>query len=140
MSLPYLLAEPQLQSPFDAYSEGMSRMTTTGASVLIDIPALDHSVAMWRQFTQWLGGMWIIILALAVLPRLWVGGRQLMEYTAGALVIGIASVARISTSAFDAIAASATTLGRFSSRERTGAGSPRALRLRYRRPRQRRED
>ena len=54
-------------------------MTTTGASVLTDIEALSHSVAMWRQFSQWLGGMGIIVLALAILPRLRVGGRQLME-------------------------------------------------------------
>ena len=54
-------------------------MTTTGASVLTDVPALEHSVAMWRQFSQWLGGMGIIVLALAVLPRLRVGGRQLFE-------------------------------------------------------------
>ena len=82
VSLPYLFAEPQLRHPVDAYFEAMSGMTTTGASVLTDIPALDHSVAMWRQLSQWLGGMGIIVLALAVLPRLRVGGRQLMEYEA----------------------------------------------------------
>lgn len=79
VSLPYLLGEPQLRSPIDAYFEAMSGMTTTGASVLTDIPALDRSVAMWRQFSQWIGGMGIIVLALAVLPRLRVGGRQLLE-------------------------------------------------------------
>ena len=57
----------------------MSGFTTTGASILTDIPALDQSLLMWRQFTQWLGGMGIIVLALAVLPRLRVGGRQLLE-------------------------------------------------------------
>jgi trk system potassium uptake protein TrkH len=80
VSLPYQLADlPQLERPLDAYFEAMSGMTTTGASVLTDIEALDRSVAMWRQQTQWLGGMGIIVLALAVLPRLRVGGRQLME-------------------------------------------------------------
>jgi trk system potassium uptake protein len=79
MSLPYLFVEPQLRNPFDAYFEAMSGMTTTGSSMLTDIPALSHSIAMWRQFTAWLGGMGIIVLALAVLPRLRVGGRQLME-------------------------------------------------------------
>jgi trk system potassium uptake protein len=82
VSLPYLFAEPQLRSPIDAYFEAMSGMTTTGATVLTDIPALDHSIMMWRQFSQWLGGMGIIVLALAVLPRLRVGGRQLMEFEA----------------------------------------------------------
>jgi trk system potassium uptake protein TrkH len=79
VSIPYVLAEPQLRRPVDAYFEAMSGMTTTGASVLTDIPALDRSVAIWRQFSQWLGGMGIIVLALAVLPRLRVGGRQLLE-------------------------------------------------------------
>jgi trk system potassium uptake protein TrkH len=79
VSIPYVLAEPQLRHPVDAYFEAMSGMTTTGSSVLADIPALDRSVAIWRQFSQWLGGMGIIVLALAVLPRLRVGGRQLLE-------------------------------------------------------------
>jgi trk system potassium uptake protein len=57
----------------------MSGMTTTGASILTDVGELDRSLAMWRQFSQWLGGMGIIVLALAVLPRLRVGGRQLFE-------------------------------------------------------------
>jgi trk system potassium uptake protein TrkH len=80
VSLPYLLSGvEQISRPVDAYFEAMSGMTTTGASVLIDIPGLDRSLLMWRQFSQWLGGMGIIVLALAVLPRLRVGGRQLLE-------------------------------------------------------------
>jgi trk system potassium uptake protein TrkH len=79
-ALPFLLAdEPQLDRLVDALFESMSGFTTTGSSVLTDIGALDRSIAMWRQFTQWLGGMGIIVLALAVLPRLRVGGRQLFE-------------------------------------------------------------
>ncbi|MFO7571823.1 MAG: TrkH family potassium uptake protein [Gaiellaceae bacterium] len=79
-AVPYLLSgNPDLDRPVDALFESMSGFTTTGASVVTDIPALDRSLAMWRQFTQWLGGMGIIVLALAVLPRLRVGGRQLME-------------------------------------------------------------
>jgi trk system potassium uptake protein TrkH len=81
-ALPYLLSgDPQLDRPVDAYFEAMSGFTTTGASILTDIPALDQSMLMWRQFTQWLGGMGIIVLALAVLPRLRVGGRQLRRST-----------------------------------------------------------
>jgi trk/ktr system potassium uptake protein len=79
-SLPYLLVGgEQLDHPIDAYLEGMSAATTTGASVVTDFDELSRSLAMWRQFTQWLGGMGIIILAVAVLPRLRVGGRQMME-------------------------------------------------------------
>jgi trk system potassium uptake protein TrkH len=79
-AVPYVLSgEPGLDRPVDALFESMSGFTTTGASVVTDLPSLDRSLAMWRQFTQWLGGMGIIVLALAVLPRLRVGGRQLME-------------------------------------------------------------
>jgi trk system potassium uptake protein len=80
-ALPYLLSgEDQLASPVDAYFEGMSGFTTTGATILTDLEALPNSLLMWRQLTQWLGGMGIIVLALAVLPRLRVGGRQLLEH------------------------------------------------------------
>lgn len=79
-ALPYLFAdEPQLANPVNAYFEAMSGFTATGATALTNIDALDHSVAMWRQFTQWLGGMGIIVLAVAILPRLRVGGRQLFQ-------------------------------------------------------------
>jgi trk system potassium uptake protein TrkH len=78
--LPYLLSgEEQLSAPVDAFFEAMSGFTTTGASVLTDIESVPRSLLMWRQFTQWLGGMGIVVLALAVLPRLRIGGRQLFE-------------------------------------------------------------
>ena len=80
IALPYMLAEPQLRNPLDAFFEAMSGMTTTGASVLTDIPALDQTMLLYRGFSQWLGGMGIVVLGLAVLPRLRVGGgRQLVE-------------------------------------------------------------
>jgi len=79
-ALPYVLANgEQLANPLDAYFEGMSGVTTTGASVATDLTEINRSLGMWRQFTQWLGGMGFIVLAIAVLPRLRVGGRQLME-------------------------------------------------------------
>jgi trk system potassium uptake protein len=80
-ALPYLLSgEDQISSPINAYFEAMSGFTTTGATVLVDVEALPNSLLMWRQLTQWLGGMGIIVLALAILPRLRVGGRQLLEH------------------------------------------------------------
>jgi trk system potassium uptake protein TrkH len=100
VSIPYLLSgDDQISHPVDAYFESMSGMTTTGASVLTDIPAVTRSLLMWRQFSQWLGGMGIIVLALAVLPRLRVGGRQLMESEAPgpeveALAVSIRATAR----------------------------------------------
>jgi trk system potassium uptake protein TrkH len=79
-ALPYVLAEvPGLASPLDAYFEGISGFTATGATVLPEVETLDRSVLLWRQLTQWLGGMGIIILAVAVLPKLRVGGRQLLQ-------------------------------------------------------------
>ena len=79
-SIPYLFeGGDQLSNPLDAYFEGMSGFTTTGASVVTDFDDINRSLGIWRQFTQWLGGMGIIVLAIAVLPRLRVGGRQMME-------------------------------------------------------------
>jgi trk system potassium uptake protein len=79
IAVSYMLGEPQLRHPIDAYFEAMSGMTTTGASVITDYQALDQTTALWRAFSQWLGGMGIVVLGLAVLPRLRVGGRQLLE-------------------------------------------------------------
>ena len=80
VSLPYVFSgQEQFANPLDAYFEAMSGMTTTGATILTDVDALPRGLAMWRQLSQWLGGMGIIVLALAVLPRLRVGGRQLLE-------------------------------------------------------------
>ena len=77
---PYLfLGGDQLGHPVDAYFEGMSGFTTTGATVLTDYDAVSKSLLMWRQFTQWIGGIGVVVLAIAVLPRLRVGGRQLLE-------------------------------------------------------------
>jgi trk system potassium uptake protein len=79
-ALPYVFAGGDaLGHPIDAYFEGMSGFTTTGATVVTDPGVLSSSMAMWRQFTQWIGGIGIIVLAIAVLPRLRVGGRQLLE-------------------------------------------------------------
>jgi trk system potassium uptake protein TrkH len=80
-SLPYLLSEPQLSNPIDAFFESMSGFSTTGATVLTDVDGLTRSMAMWRQFTAWLGGLGIIVLFLAVLPRLNVAGRQALFRT-----------------------------------------------------------
>ncbi len=79
-AVPFLLTgEPQLSRPVDAYFESVSGFTATGATVLTDIEALGHGMLFWRQFSHWLGGMGIIVLAVAVLPRLRIGGRQLLQ-------------------------------------------------------------
>ncbi len=63
----------------DAYFEAMSGFTTTGATVLAHVEGLPKALLLWRAFTQWLGGMGIIVLAVALLPKLRVGGSQLMD-------------------------------------------------------------
>lgn len=80
-SLPYLLSVAELSNPVDALFESMSGFSTTGASVLTDIPGLPRSMAMWRQFTCWIGGLGIIVLFLAVLPSLNIAGRQALFRT-----------------------------------------------------------
>ena len=62
-----------------ALFEALSGMTTTGATVFTDIEALPHGILFWRSMTHWLGGMGIIVLAVAVLPYLGVGGMQLFK-------------------------------------------------------------
>ena len=63
----------------DAFFETISGFTTTGASVLNDIEAMPHGLLFWRSMTHWLGGMGIIVLSLAILPLLGVGGAQLFD-------------------------------------------------------------
>ncbi|GAI00553.1 unnamed protein product, partial [marine sediment metagenome] len=57
----------------------MSGFTTTGATILEEIEELPKSVLLWRSLTQWLGGMGVIALFIAILPKLAVGGSQLFE-------------------------------------------------------------
>ncbi len=61
----------------DAFFETISGFTTTGATILEDIEAVPGGVLLWRSMTQWMGGMGIIVLSLAILPVLGVGGMQL---------------------------------------------------------------
>lgn len=77
-TLPLLLHLPGL-SFTDAYFEAMSGLTTTGATVLSGLDALPASINFWRCLLQWLGGMGILVLAVAILPLLGVGGTQLFR-------------------------------------------------------------
>ena len=76
-SLPFLLAETPNMTFTDSVFESLSGLTTTGATVLTGIDQLPHSILYYRQQLQWLGGMGIIVLAVAILPMLGVGGMQL---------------------------------------------------------------
>ena len=75
-TLPYIFTE-SISSFTDAFFETMSGYTTTGASILNDIEAVPKGVLFWRSLTHWIGGMGIIVLAIAILPLLGIGGMQL---------------------------------------------------------------
>ena len=63
----------------DAYFEAMSGLTTTGATVLSNLDTLPPSINLWRGMMVWLGGMGLIVLAVAILPLLGIGGRQMFK-------------------------------------------------------------
>lgn len=75
-TLPYLLTE-SIPSFTDAFFETMSGFTTTGATILNDIEIVPEGILFWRSLTHWIGGMGIIVLAVAILPLLGIGGMQL---------------------------------------------------------------
>lgn len=77
-SLPYLISG-SIPSVSGAFFEAMSGLTTTGSSVVTDIDALPRGIVVWRSQTQWMGGMGIIVLSVAILPLLGVGGMQLLQ-------------------------------------------------------------
>lgn len=74
--LPYLFSQVISSFP-DAFFETMSGFTTTGLTVLKDLEHLPHATLFWRSLTQWLGGLGIIMLFLAILPSLGIEGRDL---------------------------------------------------------------
>ncbi len=76
-ALPFLFADQPEMSFTDAFFESTSGLTTTGATVLTGIDHLPWSIQFYRQELQWLGGMGIIVLAVAILPMLGIGGMQL---------------------------------------------------------------
>lgn len=77
-SLPFLLSN-SIPVFHDAFFETMSGFTTTGASILNDIEALPHGILFWRSLIQWLGGMGIVVLTLAILPSFGIGGMSLFS-------------------------------------------------------------
>mgnify|MGYP001144200614 CR=1 FL=1 len=78
--LPYVLADvDDIRHVADAFFEAMSGFSTTGATVITGLDQASASILFWRAMTQWLGGMGIIVLSLAILPFLGVGGMQLFE-------------------------------------------------------------
>lgn len=75
-TLPYILSG-EIPDLTNAFFETMSGMTTTGASILNDIEAVSPGILFWRSMTQWIGGMGIIVLTVAIFPILGIGGIEL---------------------------------------------------------------
>ena len=76
-AVPFLLLDDPSMTVADAVFEAVSGLTTTGATVITGIDSLPRSLLFYRQMLQWLGGMGIIVLAVAILPVLGIGGLQL---------------------------------------------------------------
>ena len=83
--LPFIFTNT-VSSVTDALFETMSGYTATGATIMDDIESLPKSIILWRSLTHWMGGMGIIVLAIAILPLLGIGGMQL--FSAEAPVLG----------------------------------------------------
>jgi trk system potassium uptake protein TrkH len=77
-ALPFVFSELRL-SYTDAHFEAMSGLTTTGSTVLVGLDAMPHSILLWRGLLQWLGGIGIVVMAMAVLPLLRTGGMQMFH-------------------------------------------------------------
>ena len=75
-SIPFVLSG---MSYMDAFFEAMSGITTTGATVISNLQSLPESMLLYRQLLQWMGGMGLIVLAIAVMPLLGIGGGQLYK-------------------------------------------------------------
>jgi trk system potassium uptake protein TrkH len=83
-SLPFLFTQ-SIDGFVNAFFETASGFTTTGSSILTDIESLPKSVLYWRSLTQWIGGMGIIVLVVAILPMLRVGGYNLFKSEASGI-------------------------------------------------------
>jgi len=110
-ALPFAYAELEL-SITDAFFESMSGITTTGATVIVGLDHAPPGILLWRAILQWLGGIGIIVMAVAVLPMLQVGGMQLFRVEAfetdkvlprAAQIAGGISIFYVSLTAFAAI-------------------------------------
>ena len=77
-AVPFVLSG-EIPNFFDAFFEAVSGFTTTGSSILTDIEALPKGLLFWRSFTHWIGGMGIIVFAIALLPMLGISGQRIAK-------------------------------------------------------------
>ncbi len=108
-AVPFVVAGPL--SPLNALFEAMSGITTTGASVIIDFSTVSHALMLWRALSQWVGGVGILVLFVAVFPQLAIAGRQLFFAEAPGALDDLRLLPRLRTTAFAVISVyTATTL------------------------------
>ena len=131
-ALPFWLGHPHADYT-DAFFEAMSGLTTTGATVFVGLDDMPHATLLWRGMLQWFGGVGIIVVAMALLPALRVGGMQIfrtegfdtmgkilpraaeISYSISAIYVGLTAAAFIcyalaDMSAFDALVHAFTTI------------------------------
>ncbi len=110
-ALPFAFSELEL-SVTDAFFESMSGVTTTGATIIVGLDNAPPGILLWRAILQWLGGVGIIVMAVAILPMLQVGGMQLFRVEAfdtdkvlprAAQIAGAISIIYVSITAFAAV-------------------------------------
>ena len=77
-ALPFIFTSANLNYT-DSFFEAISGITTTGATVINNLDELHHGILIWRSLLQWFGGIGIIVLAMAILPTLQIGGMQLLH-------------------------------------------------------------
>ena len=77
-AIPFIYTSSSL-SYTDAFFESVSGITTTGSTVIYNIESLSEGILIWRSLLQWFGGIGIIVLAMAILPTLQIGGMQLLH-------------------------------------------------------------
>ena len=77
-SIPFVFTSANLNYS-DSFFESISGITTTGATVISNLDDLHHGILIWRALLQWFGGIGIIVLAMAILPTLQIGGMQLLH-------------------------------------------------------------
>lgn len=82
-ALPYIFCEPSL-GPIPAFFESMSGFTTTGATVIANLDEFPRSILLWRSLTQWLGGLGILVLFVALLSSVGVGSKALFQHESSA--------------------------------------------------------
>jgi len=77
-ALPFVLTK-DIPNYIDAFFETASGFSTTGSTILTNVEVLSHTSLFWRSFTHWLGGMGLLVMTIAILPKLGIGGQRLMR-------------------------------------------------------------